>query len=111
MPISLIMAVEIQKKQPETNVNSSSVFLLLDRWSNLISSVSWFMSALSEYIARRSNYEDNCSGRFFEGRFACREIASEGALLVCGMYVDLNQIRAGEDGGSSPAGISPKRRS
>jgi len=61
-----------------------------------LSSVSWFMSALSEYIARRSNREDNCRGRFFEGRFSCREITSENALLVCGIYVDLNQIRAGE---------------
>jgi hypothetical protein len=61
-----------------------------------LANVSWFMSALSEYIARRSNREDDCTGRFFEGRFACREITSEGALLVCGMYVDLNPIRSGE---------------
>ena len=61
-----------------------------------LSNLSWFMAALSEYIARRSNREDKCSGRFFEGRFACREITHEGALLVCGMYVDLNPIRAGE---------------
>jgi hypothetical protein len=61
-----------------------------------LANVSWFMAAFSEYIARRSNREDKCSGRFWEGRFACREITHEGALLVCGMYVDLNPIRAGE---------------
>ena len=61
-----------------------------------LASVSWFMSALSEYIARRANREDDTKGRFFSGRFACRECTSEAALLICGMYVDLNQIRAGE---------------
>ncbi len=61
-----------------------------------LSNVSWFMAALAEYVARRSNGQDRVSGRFFEGRFRCREITNEGALLVCGMYVDLNQIRAGE---------------
>ena len=61
-----------------------------------LSNISWFMAAFSEYLARRSNQEDQCTGRFFEGRFQCREVTTEGALLVCGMYVDLNQIRAGE---------------
>ncbi len=61
-----------------------------------LSNVSWFMSALCEFIARKANREDDCKGRFFAGRFACREITSDGGLLICGMYVDLNQIRAGE---------------
>jgi hypothetical protein len=61
-----------------------------------LSDVSWFMSALCEYIARRSNAEDGCTGRFWEGRFGCREVTCEEALLIAGIYVDLNQIRAGE---------------
>ena len=61
-----------------------------------LSNVSWFMSALCEFIARKSNLEDGCRGRFFAGRFGCREITNDGALLICAMYVDLNQIRAGE---------------
>ena len=58
--------------------------------------VSWFMSALSEYLARRANLEDGCSGRFFEGRFRCKALESEAAILCNGLYQDLNQIRAGE---------------
>lgn len=61
-----------------------------------LASVSWFMGAVCEHLARRANQEDGCRGRFWETRFASRELACEGALLVCGMYVDLNPIRAGE---------------
>ena len=57
---------------------------------------SFFMAALCEYVARRSNHEDDCSGSFWEDRFGCRELASEAAIIVCGIYIDLNQIRAGE---------------
>ena len=35
-------------------------------------------------------------GPLLRGPLSCREIGAEGALLVCGMYVDLNPIRAGE---------------
>ena len=61
-----------------------------------LANVSWFMAAFSEHIARKANLSDNCDGRFWSGRFFCREVTSEAALLICGMYVDLNQIRAGE---------------
>ncbi len=39
-----------------------------------LSNVSWFMSALCEFIARKANLEDGCRGRFFAGRFGCRAI-------------------------------------
>jgi hypothetical protein len=57
---------------------------------------SWFMAILCEYIGRRSNCEDHCTGHFWDGRYQCRNLADEGAILICGIYVDLNQIRAGE---------------
>jgi hypothetical protein len=61
-----------------------------------LASVSHFTGALCEHIARRSNREDGCRGRFWEDRFKCRELIDDGAIAVCGIYVDLNQIRAGE---------------
>ena len=61
-----------------------------------LSSISHFMAALNENTARRCNAQDRCTGRFWEGRFKCRVLADETAILVCGIYLDLNQIRAGE---------------
>jgi hypothetical protein len=61
-----------------------------------LSNVSWFMGALCENIARRCNSEDQVSGKFWESRYSCRNLAEESAILVCGIYVDLNPIRAGE---------------
>ncbi|TWT78822.1 hypothetical protein CA13_02190 [Planctomycetes bacterium CA13] len=59
-----------------------------------LSDISWFMRALAEPIARMANQHDECTGRFWEGRFKAQRIIDEAGLLACSMYVDLNPVRA-----------------
>ena len=67
-----------------------------------LSDISWWMRCTAENIARQANREEECSGRFWQGRFFGQLILDEASLLamaigvaavlVLGSFLELEQV-------------------
>ena len=69
---------------------------LMKEMRSRLSDPSWFMKQLLYKLAVDSNREDGCKGHFVEKRFDHKVITSLRGLVICGIYVDLNQLAAME---------------
>ncbi|WP_460751549.1 transposase, partial [Marinomonas epiphytica] len=82
------------KGEPLSNSVMAFVEASANTYRARLADMSWFMRELNEPIARRANLEDECTGRFWEGRFKSQALLDEAALIACMAYVDLNPLRS-----------------
>jgi hypothetical protein len=54
------------------------------------------MKLLKEPISRSANAEEGLTGHFWEARFKSVRLLDIYAIVLCAMYVDLNEVRAGK---------------